>query len=369
MEAVVNRDSVQEEALKATQGKERCGIGLATGVGKTLVALKHLEYNYSPLLNVLVVAPKIVLFDSWRAEAKKFDKENLLNNVTFTTYRSLVKQNPKDYDIIYLDECHSLLNSHRAFLDNYNGKILGLTGTKPKSTKFEKGQLVNEFCPIVYEFVTDNAVENNILNDYQIIVHELSLGTKSNYLVQTKNKSFRTSELNNYNYWGTRIDTSTGKGSHMMRVMRMKAMMEYPSKEKYTKKLLEAINDKCIVFANTKDQADRLVSHSYHSGNDESESNLEMFKSGLIKKLSAVLQLNEGVNIPELRQGIIMHAYGNERKSAQRIGRLLRLNPDEKAIIHILCYTGTVDEKWVKEALNTFDDSKIVWSNYNINLG
>jgi len=61
-----------------------------------------------------------------------------------------------------------------------------------------------------------------------------------------------------------------------------------------------------------------------------------------------------------------MHAYGNERKSSQRIGRLLRLNPDEKAIVHILCYKNTVDERWVKEALEDFDQNKIVWRSYDI---
>jgi superfamily II DNA or RNA helicase len=93
-----------------------------------------------------------------------------------------------------------------------------------------------------------------------------------------------------------------------------------------------------------------------------------MFKEGKIDKLSTVLQLNEGVNIPNLRQGIIMHAYGNERKAAQRIGRLLRLNPDDKAIVHILCYMDTIDEKWVTEALENFDQTKIVWKDFNISL-
>jgi superfamily II DNA or RNA helicase len=63
-----------------------------------------------------------------------------------------------------------------------------------------------------------------------------------------------------------------------------------------------------------------------------------------------------------------MHAYGNERKSSQRIGRLLRLNPDEKAIVHILCYIGTVDEKWVKDSLEDFDQTKIIWRNFNISV-
>ena len=54
-----------------------------------------------------------------------------------------------------------------------------------------------------------------------------------------------------------------------------------------------------------------------------------------------------------------MHAYGNERKAAQRIGRMLRLNPDDTAEIHVLCYEDTMDEKWVKDALSVFDASKI----------
>jgi len=145
-------------------------------------------------------------------------------------------------------------------------------------------------------------------------------------------------------------------------------MMEYPSKEKYAKLLFNSINTKCILFANTQDQADRLCTHSYHSNNPDSDDNLRMFKEGSITKLSSVMQLNEGVNIPELKQGIIMHAYGNERKAQQRIGRLLRLNPDEKAIVHVLCYINTVDEKWVKSALENLDQDKIEWKSYNVNL-
>jgi superfamily II DNA or RNA helicase len=46
-------------------------------------------------------------------------------------------------------------------------------------------------------------------------------------------------------------------------------------------------------------------------------------------------QFSEGINIPNLRVGIIWHAFGNERKATQRIGRLLRLNPDETATVHL----------------------------------
>jgi superfamily II DNA or RNA helicase len=252
-------------------------------------------------------------------------------------------------------------------LQLYKGKILGLTGTPPKRSFSEKGKLVQEFCPVVFTFKADDAIENGILNDYQIVVHQLTLSNEKVYEAKMYNKPYLTSEIANYTYWSRRLDVGGGN-MHMMRIMRMKALMEYPSKELYTRKLMESISTKCIIFANTQIQADKLCVHSYHSNNPESEVNLLMFKEGKINKLSTVMQLNEGVNIPNLKQGIIMHAYGNERKAAQRIGRLLRLNPDDKAIVHILCYMDTVDEKWVKEALEGFDQTKIIWKDFNISL-
>jgi superfamily II DNA or RNA helicase len=363
----MDRQDIQLEALSATDGKQRCSVVLGTGVGKTLVGLNHMDRNTTPLNKILVVAPKKAIFQSWTDDAVKFEKQYLLGRIVFTTYLSLNKHNPDNYDVVYLDEAHSLLDSHREFLENFRGKILGLTGTPPKYKNSEKGILVDQFCPVVFTFGADDAVQNNILNDYQIIVHELKLDQCKNYPVEMKNKSFITSEQQNYQYWCNRLEIGSGP-AHILRVMRMKAMMEYPSKEKYAKLLLNSMTTKCILFANTQEQADRLCLHSYHSNNTSSEANLELFKSGKISRLSTVMQLNEGVNIPNLRQGIIMHAYGNERKAAQRIGRLLRLNPDEKAVVHILCYKGTIDEKWVKEALEGFDQDKIIWKDYGIKL-
>jgi len=363
----MDRQDIQLEALAATDSKQRCSVVLGTGVGKTLVGLNYINRNTTPLMKVLVVAPKKAIFQSWKDDAEKFDMHHLLGRIVFTTYLSLNKHNPQDYNAVCLDECHSLLDSHRGFLQLYKGKILGLTGTPPKYGSSEKGRLVQEFCPVVYTFKADDAIENGILNDYQIIVHQIQLDKCKGYVAQMKERSFVTSEYDNYVYWSRRIDVGSGN-MHMLRVMRMKAMMEYQSKEKYTKKLMESINTKCIVFANTQAQADKLCEYSYHSGNKDSEENLLMFKSGEITKLSTVLQLNEGINIPNLKQGIIMHAYGNERKASQRIGRLLRLNPDDKAIVHILCYMDTIDEKWVREALESFDQTKIIWKDFGVKL-
>jgi superfamily II DNA or RNA helicase len=317
----MTREKIQEIALNATNNKKRCSLILATGVGKTLVGLMHMERNLTPLMNVLIVAPKLSIFTSWRTEAIKFNKSHLLDNVQFTTYLSLNKLDPREYDMIYFDEAHSLLPSHRDFLDEYDGKILGLTGTPPKMVNSEKGEMMQEFYPICYEYLTDDAINDNILNDYKIIVHQLRLDSSNkNVRAGSKHNPFYSTEYANYQYWCNRIEASRpGKEQQISRVMRMKAMMQFPSKEKYTKILSDNIKSKCIIFANTQEQADELCVHSYHSSNSESDDNLEMFKLGQITKLSCVLQLSEGINIPELRQCIILHAYGNERKASQRI--------------------------------------------------
>lgn len=365
------RNEIQDQALEIAFRHQRCGLGISMGVGKTLIGLRYLDHCQQSnmyKLNVLIVAPKLSIFQSWQDDAVKFGlPEELLKNVTFTTYLSLNKHNPHHYDIVVLDECHSLLESHESFLANYHGRILGLTGTPPRYHTSEKGRIVSKYCPMLYKYITDEAVEDHILNDYRIIVHRMSLSTENTIPVNMRGSTFHTSERKSYDYWSKRIlEAQSKKQEQIASVMRMRVLMDFRTKEEYTKYLLGEIEDKCIVFCNTQAQADRVCAHSVHSENPDAESNLEMFKKDQINKLSCVLQLNEGINIPNLRAGIIMHAYGNERKSSQRIGRLLRLNPDDTAIVHILCYQGTVDERWVNEALKDLDQSKIKHHDVNI---
>jgi superfamily II DNA or RNA helicase len=334
------------------------------GVGKTLIGLLHMQkHSLEHNSKFLVVAPKVSIFDSWRDEAVKFGLEHLLDNIDFTTYLSLGKKS-RDYDVVYLDECHSLLNSHDYFLATYTGKVLGLTGTPPRHKSSEKGVMVSKYCPIVYSYITDDAIDDKILNDYKIIVHSIPLDKRKNLKIATKNGGFfMTSEAENYAYWTNRIYAATsGAQEKIFRIMRMKAMMTFKSKEIYAMEMLDMMHEKCIVFCNTTEQADLICKDSYHSKNSDSETNLERFKNGEIQILSCVQQLNEGVNIPNLKSGIILHAYSNERKSNQRIGRLLRLNPDDKSIIHILMYDSTVDVDWVSQALKDLDQNKISYT-------
>lgn len=354
---LITRSNIQQRALDKCKKHFRCGLGISMGVGKTRIAIKHmLFFNVT---KALVVAPKRSIFESWKDELAKLKVEDkLLHKIEFVTYLSLNKKNPEYYDIVYLDECHNLKHSHDKFLRKFEGRILGLTGTPPNDVG-EKAMMVNIYCPIIFNFSVDKAANSRILNDYKIYIHHLRLDDKKN--IKKKNKKggyWYTSELNDYAY-----HTERSYDGGMNKIFRMKSMMDYKTKEVYTKELLKRYGKKkgkqVIIFANTQDQADRISTYSYHSNNPSSKDNLEYFSDGRINTLSCVLQLSEGVTIPNLTSGIIMHAYGNNRKSAQRIGRLLRLNPNEVAHCHILCYVNTVDKSWVTKAIADFSPSKI----------
>jgi len=361
-----SKDDIQREALEELLKHDRAAVEISMGVGKTLLGLMHMDAickeQYDP--KFLVVAPKVSIYDSWKSDAEKHGYDHLIDKITFTTYLSLDKHDYK-YDVIYLDECHSLKYSHSYYLKiatQMGATIVGLTGTYPKIRSSEKGKMCNEFCPKVYEYRTDDAIDDNILNDYRIYVHLVELDAEKNMLVEKGSKKWYTSEVSDYTYWSKRLlGASSPKDLQILRVMRMKALMSFKSKEKKVIELIDSITDKAIIFANTQDQADRLSKHSYHSNNSASKDNLELFKNGEIDLLSAVEQLSEGVNIPGLKVGIIMHAFANNRKTSQKLGRLLRLNPDDTADVHILCYKNTVDEEWVKSALENFNQEKITW--------
>jgi superfamily II DNA or RNA helicase len=364
---IETKDKIQTKALAAIGEKQKAGIAVSMGVGKTLLGLKHMAKFYHDNVRYLVVVPRKKVMLSWQEEAEKHGHDLIMEHIEFTTYRSLNKQD-KDYDVVYLDECHSLKESHKDWLYGFEitgGKILGLTGTYPVYKNTEKGRMCNYYCPKVYEYTVDDAVGANILNDYKIFIHQLYLDGTPNIQVDIKGKaSFMTSEVKSYLYWNQRVASANSpQQQQITRIQRMKALMGFPSKELYARKLLGRVTKKTLIFANTQDQADRLCKHTVHSKNKKSDANLKMFKEGRILKLGAVEQISEGQNIPELESGIIMHAYANNKKAAQKIGRFLRLNPDQEAQIHILCYVNSVDKDWVTSALESFDQSKIKWIN------
>ena len=374
--AQAKKQALQDHILALVQGRQLAGVAVAMGVGKTLIGLRDMERLLAggqlpgaPTKPFLVAAPTTAILDAWPQEARKFGLAHLLDHITFTTYRSLSKALAQGhYHKLYLDECHALKDSHEPGLKAHAGRkksILGLTGTPPAQPNSEKSRLVAIYCPIVVDYTTDEAVLAGLLNDYRLVVHRLPLSPVRDYLVTLKSgQQFTTSERESYQYWSGRLANAAQDALPLetLRLLRMQALMHYPRKGRYMAHLASQFTEKVLLFTCNQQQAEQMAEHTYHSKNKDSQANLAKFSAGEIQRLACVAQLSEGVNIPNLRVGIIWHAFGNERKAAQRIGRLLRLNPEETATVHLLMYQDTVDEHWVAQALTAFDPAKISYA-------
>jgi len=372
------KDQVQFESLNAVMGLQVAGTSVSMGMGKTRIGLKDMQREIDQDVSgfitredrFLVAVPGTAIKQSWVDEAHAMGVAHLLSSIDFVTYLSLPKS-AHGYKKVYLDECHSLKNKHYGWLYEHvqfhGGKVLGLTGTKPRFVNSESGKLVQQFCPMVYEYITDEAITDGLLNDYKIIVHRIPLSRERDFKIDYKKSdgtpaSFTVSEIDNYDYWTNKLASARmPKETEMLRLQRMSAMKKWRGKEKYMAFLRDQSEDKTLLFTNTKEQAIRQCAHQYYSGNPQNKANLELFKKGEIVRLACVQQLNQGVNIAGLKRGIIWHSYGNEKQAAQKIGRFLRLNPSERATVHILMYANTVDENWVEGALRDFDQSKVIY--------
>jgi superfamily II DNA or RNA helicase len=357
------QNKLQEETLTIIDNQYNVGVDIVTGGSKTLLGIKHMAKQYVKGCKFLIVAPKKSIFEEWKKEAKNHGYDYLLSSMQFSTYIGLGK-NPYYFLWIYLDECHSLKYTHCVWLDMYllsGGKILGLSGTFP--TKGEKHDMCRTYCRKIYEVNLDHAIESGLLNNYRIFVHMLQISDKAKFEnLSSKGKRWYSTETKDYFYRTAQIEEEENyQRQSVLRIHRMKSMQRYPTKVEYTKKILNKIDCKSLIFATSKEQAEELSKHTYHSGNKKevNEKTLDNFNEGLFYTLACVDQISEGRNIKNLQVIVILHAYANDKQARQKIGRALRLNPDQLATIHILCYENTIDLQWVRSALKSFDQSKI----------
>jgi superfamily II DNA or RNA helicase len=371
----MSKAEIQAQAMKAILPHERAGVHMSMGTGKTRLGLSYIKEIGK---KALVVVPRTAIKTSWIDEMRLKAFQDL--DVTFTTYRSLLKHNPSDYGCLVLDEAHNLKETGLPFMSAFTGNILGMTGTPPKFRNGEQYRMMETYYPIRYIYDLNKALEDSLLNEVNIYLWGIELSTEKNI---TTLSGKMTTEVNMYNFLTKRINDleaeieqfkMLGNMQHAavaykdlkgLRITRLSKMKKFLSKDILLKKVINYIpqNEKVLVFATSQEQCSRMFRYYHTSKNTATENKriLDQFKNGEIRILSAIEQISEGINIPDLKNIVICHSYASEQKPLQKIGRALRLNPDQTASVHILYYKGTVDEEWVKSGLQSIDESRITY--------
>ncbi len=176
-----------------------------------------------------------------------------------------------------------------------------------------------------------------------------------------------TTESACYAYWNKRVQacmgdqSAVGKAKMKFAILgRMQFIYKIPSKTQVIKFLLDKVipkEDRTLIFCGNIEQAEQVCPTFYHS--KSSSVAYDAFKNEEINRLSCVKAVNEGHNFPGVDSGIIGQLNSKEKDLVQRIGRLIRFRPGHEAHLYIVVSESTQDEKWLENAIENLDQSKV----------
>lgn len=358
------RQRVQELAVEAIEnGPEKCMVIMATGSGKTKVAIDYAKKNNQKTKNCLFVPTEKLRDENWEEEFKKWGAEEVSKNTEKFCYASSKNVIKNKYGLAILDEGHNITeNNSSMFFNNKIEKTVLLTATKPDIKKdFVKHTILNNLgFKVVFEVTLDQAVKLGFVAPYEINIIKIPLEKKAKTVKGgTKKKPFDTTEYAKYKHLSNLVDISkySPKMSAKFSILnRMRFIYNLPSKLEVAKKFLDSVipeNERILIFSSSIKQAEELCENSFHSKSDPQS--YEDFKKGLINRLSCVKSINEGHNFEGLDGALIVQLTSKEKDLIQRLGRLIRVREGHKAKVFILISEDTQDEVWCKKATENLD--------------
>lgn len=359
------RSKLQDEfSDKAIRMNCRGYFDISVRFGKCILGLKIVEKTKAK--RVLIAYPDNKIRNSWESDIQKCYNELGIDvrstEFVFSTYLSLAK-NMDEYDLVFLDEVHTLSDAQKEVVSGdlciLNSKIIALSGTISEETH---DFLQTLEIPLIDKFKEDHAIENDIVADYQIKVHYVSLDEKKKiYKNNTK------SEKKQFDAYSWVIDQKKAEGEsfHKMKMLylnRARIIYNSVAKQNKLKELLSLHQDeKILIYVKSIDIAESLGIASFHSKSKGADANnLHDFISGKINHLAVVNIAKAGVTFPNLERIIIMSLTSNGEEAAQQIGRAMLLDyKGKKANIDIIATTERIEAKWVEKGLEFKDKNKI----------
>lgn len=357
------REQIQEEAIRAIIYNKFLGIVFVSPrVGKTRIGLKAINTRKKDI-TVVVTAPKVAIFDSWKEEIKKIGlAENI--NLSYSWIHNLHKI---DFvpDLIIVDECHEcnpkVLKELRK-RQKEGSRILGMSGTLEPYDEFNLKNILN--LDVIYKYTFEEAIGDGIISDYRIVCIPCELdNTTADVLSGTKENPFYQTERQAYNYWDERYkkDKSLQKFKNLKFLIgkRMEIIYNSKNKIKKTQELLDSM-DRCLVFTGRQNIADQLGEASFHSkGNKE---NLIKFQNEEVNKLAVVEMVSMGITIPNLKKIVFNQLKSVESRAIQSALRACNIDKDKRTAEIIITYVkDSQDEIWLKSALKGFNKNKITY--------
>lgn len=357
-ESLKKRLNVQQKAVQNLSQKFQGIIDVAPRVGKTKIAIDLLKLYQG---KYVVLLPDTTVRDTWLAECTKWN----FDVPEIHLFASIKKVT--DPQLILIDEIHCLSDNQillvKEIQQRTNCAIIGMTGSLNEDV--EENLYTQLKVKKVYTYSIEEAIKDKIIADYEIYVHKIPLDnlkkvyeTKGGKLTE---KEYYKQLTSRFEYF--RRESRKNKDLDVVKMQfaskRATMLYESESKIKAVQKLLVKLKkEKVLIFTTRIGVAEQLSSETYH-GKSTSDEYYQWFKTSKDGHLAVVKLANAGVTFNNLKVGVIHQLQSNDMTAIQRILRMMNYDKGKIAQIHIFVYEGTVDEDWVKKALNQFDETKI----------
>jgi len=362
----------QQEAIDHWRRHGRRGVViLPTGAGKTLVAQMAIKLTGR---STLVIVPTIDLMNQWydlllssfAAEVGLIGAGYFeLGALTVSTYASafrFMERMGNQFGLIIFDECHHLPGSayrHAAEMAIAPFR-LGLTAT-PERSDGSDGLLEELIGPIVYRREA-RELAGGYLADYQIVRINVHLSPQERARYQRERAIFRQFldehriGLGSLQGWQMFINASArseaGRRAMMAYRESKRIALGTDAKLRVLSTLLQRHRrDKVLIFTAENAAVYRISQQflipaiTHQTDIKERRQWLEAFNRGEVMAIATSKVLNEGVNIPDASVAIVLSGSGSMREHVQRLGRILRKQPDKEAVLYEVVTVDTTEER------------------------
>lgn len=370
------RDELQTEATQTIIDNNHTGaVLIAPRVGKTKIVIDSLKGKEG--WKIVVTSPSMTIRENWHLEA---DKWGLGFKLTSICHASLIKLQD-ELDLLIVDEAQELSVK----------QILTIKNRKPKRILFVSGtvhwgsmQVLTYHLgyKVIYEYGLEDAIRDKIISDFEVIVVNCALNNSDKtILTGPKTNQFYTTEKANYDHLtrmvekykvGAKMDGSYQRNLKFFSNERANFIYSAASKVNAARELIWGLEERVLIFTTRTEIADKLSPYAFHSKIDKE--NLEKFMNEEVDKLSVAKMLSMGITINNLKLAVIHQLQSNSEISIQKILRTCNIETDleRTAKIWIFQYEGTVDEDWVKDALQEVPANKIRftdWTKFKKKIG
>lgn len=391
----MTRDEIQEKAVEKWLEFDKKGtLNLITGLGKTFCSLHALytmpkDDGKTHLFLAEQVDRQTDLIKDIVKYNEMFDRNVLQDyHLQFQCYQTVCKWKDKSFGLVIADEIHDSLTPvySQFYLNNTYDAILGLSATINRDIEYTiddkvvtKGNLLDAFAPACFVYTVNQGQINNTsrkLNLY-IVNHELEKVEKT-VKAGSKFKPFLQTEEKAYEYWDNQFkkllfsepkeneDFFEFEKIKNLKILvssnkRKSLLYTLESKNKAVKLLLNVINGKSIVFANSIDSLLKITKNTVSSRNSKDANELirSNFDKNKIKVIGSFKKLQQGANLSDLDNVILHSYYSVEGKFIQMLGRA-RLNGDKVGSVFIFKTKNTQEEKWLNKAIENFNEYNII---------